>query len=265
MTSGMGLVRPLLLLGGIVFLVGLALTSLNLKKYRRRKRIRRTALTPAARALGGEIVAIKGRIVPSEQGQVRAPFSGKLAVWVRVQVDELRSPTRRAYWHSLYDDVEARTFLIDDGTGQLARVIPRGAEVLLDAPNVASSGHYYDDPIHLEAFLQSRGSKSTRLLGFSKSMRYKEEVLVAGEFIHAIGFARRESAVPGAHGSQAGPAHQLVLFQSPRDELILTNMSERQLNERLLRAFFSGLVVIGLGLLLSIAGEVIALVLRLRH
>jgi hypothetical protein len=250
----MGVGRPLVILGGILALVGLVLVLRARKHYRRYKRVRSTLNSPIAKAKGGGFVSVAGRIVPSDQGVARAPFSGKAAVWIRVVVEELRSPTRRAYWHPLFDDVEARNFLVDDGSGQAARVIPRNAEALLLPRNTSSSGFYYDDPVHLEAFLQSRGSKSTKMLGFSGSMRYREEILVAGEVVQVLGLSRREAAGPGAHGRRLGPAHQLVLFQGPGDELLITNRTPEQLVHHTLAGLVAGIVFLILGGVVAATG-----------
>jgi hypothetical protein len=249
----------LLILGGTLFIVGLILTIGNLKNYRRRQRILATPTTPIAQAPGNTVVEIKGRIEPSEQGVLQTPFSGRHAVWCRVTVQELRSAGRGSYWQTIVDEIDARPFLVDDGSGQQARVEPKGANVILDRQKIASSGTFNDAAPHLEAFLQSRGLKSTNWLGFNKGLRYEEEVLAPGDMLYALGPSRRVPGPPVYDGYRMAPGSQLVMFPGPgpEGELILTNKSEAELTNKLLTSFVIGLVLTGVGLLLVGLGGIV--------
>lgn len=243
----------LLLFGGVLFIIGIIVTLTNLKNWKRRKRIIATPTSPISQAPGNGLVEIKGRVVPSEQGIIQTPFSGRHAVWTRITVQELRSSGRNTYWYTLLTEADGRVFMVDDGSGQYARVMPAGANVMLDKQNIASSGTFNDPQPHLEAFLASRGLKSTSWLGFNKSMRYEEEMIAPGEPVYALGPSRREN---GPHGSM------LVMFNAmgPEGELLLTNKTEEQLTSKLLTGFVIGLVMTGLGLLLGAGGVVAGIV-----
>lgn len=249
----------LLVVGGLLFVIGLILTFSNVKNFKRRQRIIATPTSPIAQAPGG-LVEIKGRVLPSEQGMVQAPFSGRYAVWCRVTVQELRSSGRSSYWHTLLTEVDARHFMVDDGSGQHARVLPMGSNVVLDKQNVASSGTFNDAPPHLEAFLAARGLKSTSWIGLNKSMRYEEELLVPGDALYALGPSRRDAGPPVHDGYRMVPGTQLVMFHGQGDELLLTNKTEEQLTSKLLRGFVAGLVLGGIGLLLGLGGLVAAVI-----
>ncbi len=252
----------LLIIGGVLFLIGVVVTLTNLKNWKRRQRIIATPTSAIAQAPGNQLVEIKGRIVPGEQGIVQTPFSGRHAVWTRVTVQEMRSSGRNSYWHTLLTEMDGRVFLVDDGSGQVARVMPAGANVILDKVNIASSGTFNDAQPHLEAFLASRGLKSTSWLGLNKSMRYEEELLAPGDLVYALGPSRREPGPPVSDGYRMVPGSQLVMFvgQGPEHELILTNKSEQQLTSKLLGGFIAGLVVTGIGLLLGLGGVVAGIV-----
>jgi hypothetical protein len=246
----------LLIIGGIAFLIGVVITIANLKNYQRRKRIIDTPTSPIAQAPGNALVEIKGRIAPSEQGLLQTPFSGRHAVWCRITVQELRSSGRNTYWHTVLTEVDQRPFMVDDGSGQMARVIPNGANVILEAQNIASSGTFNDAAPHLEGFLQSRGLKSTSFLGFNKSMRYSEEVLVPSDPLYALGPSRRDAGPPVHDGYRMVPGSQLVMFHGmgPAGELILTNKTEDQLTSKLMTGFVAGIVVAVLGFLAGVGG-----------
>jgi len=256
---------PLLIIGVVTFLIGVIVTLMNLKNFKRRQRIVQTPTTPVAQAPGNGLVEIKGRIQPSEQGMVQAPFSGRYAVWARITVQELRSSGKNSYWHTLLTEVDGRPFMVDDGSGQQARVIPHGANVMLDKHNIASSGTFNDAAPHLEAFLMARGLKSTSWLGFNKSMRYEEELLSPNDPLYALGPSRREAGPPVHDGYRMSPGSQLVMFHGigmgmgAEGELLLTNKTEEQLTSRLMTGFIVGLVLTGVALLLGMAGIVSAM------
>jgi hypothetical protein len=249
---------PFLFIGGILFVIGLIVTLSNLKNWKRRQRIIATPTSPIVQAPGNGLVEIKGRVAPSEQGLVQTPFSGRHAVWCRVTVQELRSSGRNSYWHTILTEVDTRPFMVDDGSGQMGRVIPNGANVMLDKHNIASSGTFNDAAPHLDAFLQSRGLKSTSWLGFNKSIRYEEEVLAPGDTLYALGPSRRDPGPPVNDGYRMVPSSQLVMFHAmgPEGELLLTNKTEEQLTSKLLGGFVAGLVLGGIGLLVGIGGVI---------
>ena len=242
--------------GGILFVIGVIVTLTNLKNWKRRQRIIATPTSPIAHAPGNALVEIKGRVLPSEQGVVQTPFSGRQAVWTRITVQELRSSGRNSYWHTVLTEADGRVFMVDDGSGQLARIMPAGANVMLDKQSIASSGTFNDAQPHLEAFLMSRGLKSTSFLGFNKSMRYEEELISPGDPLYALGPSRREPGPPVNDGYRMVPGSQLVLFtgMGAENELLLTNKTEQQLTSKLLGGFVAGLVMTGLGVLLGLGG-----------
>lgn len=249
-------------LGGILFVIGVIVTLVNLKNWKRRQRIIATPTSPVAQAPGNGLVEIKGRIQPSEQGLLQTPFSGRHAVWCRITVQELRSSGRNTYWHTILTEVDGRVFMVDDGSGQMGRVLPQGANVILDSHNIASSGTFNDAAPHLDAFLQSRGLKSTSWLGFNKSMRYSEEVLGPGDNLYALGPSRRDPGPPVHDGYRMVPGSMLVMFHGmgPEGELLLTNKTEDQLTSRLATGFIVGLVMTGLGLVGSLVGLIGAVI-----
>jgi hypothetical protein len=252
----------LLIIGGILFVIGVIVVLTNLKNWKRRQRIIATPTSPIAHAPGNQLVEIKGRALPSEQGIIQTPFSGRHAVWTRVTVQELRSSGRNSYWHTLLTEMDGRVFFVEDGSGQMARVMPAGANVILDKVNVAASGTFNDAQPHLEAFLASRGLKSTSWLGFNKSMRYEEELIAPGDPVYALGPSRREAGPPVNDGYRMVPGSQLVMFvgAGPENELILTNKTENQLTSKLLGGFIAGLVITGIGLLLGMGGVVVGII-----
>ena len=148
-----------------------------------------------------------------------------------------------------------------DGSGQMARVLPGAANVILEKQAVASSGTFNDPPPHLQAFLASRGVSASTFLGFNKAMRYEEEILAPGDPVYALGPSRRDAGPPVHDGYRMTPSSQLVLFQFPglEGELILTNKTEEQLISKLLWGFVGGAITAGVGFVMLAAGAVAAI------
>lgn len=251
----------LLVFGSILFVIGTIIALTGLKNYRRRQRILATPTSPIAQAPGNGPVEIKGRIVPGEQGVLQTPFSGRHAVWCRITVLEHRSSGRNSYWATILKEVDQREFFVDDGSGQLAKIIPHGADVLLDTQNVANSGTFNDASPHLQAFLASRGHSTQSWLGFNKSMRYTEEVLAPSDPLYALGPSRRDPGPPVNDGYRMSPSSQLVIFagQGEPNELILTNKSEEQLVSNLMWGLVGGAIMAGIGVFLGLAGAIVGI------
>lgn len=248
----------ILIIGGILFLIGVIVTLANIKNFQRRQRIIATPTSAIAQAPGNGLVEIKGRVVPSEQGVLQTPFSGRHAVWCRVKVEELRSSGKNSTWVTILNEVDQRVFMVDDGSGQVARIEPMGANMILDARNIASSGTFNDAQPHIMAFLQARGLSTTSWLGFNKSMRYSEEILSPNDPLYALGQSRRDPGPPINDGYRIVPSSQLVMFHTMGvlGELILTNKTEDQLTSKLLTGFVVGIVMAGLGFFASIVGGI---------
>jgi hypothetical protein len=233
----------LLLIAGITFLT-------SRKNMRRRARVLNTPTTPIAQSPGGRITEIKGRIVPSERGVVQAPISGRYGVWVRVTVQEQRRSGRNTYWATVIDEAIGQPFMVDDGSGEYARVEPQNANVMLDSHNVASSGTFNDAHAHIEAFLQSRGVQSTGFFGFNKQMRFNEEIMAPEEVVYALGPARRDPGPPAQTGYRGGQSTQLTFFaHGPEDgELLISNKPEHEIVSKLHYGFIAACIMGGLGL-----------------
>ncbi len=234
----------LLFLGAGLILVGLTLALSNLRNVARRKRILATATSPISQAMGGP-VEIKGNIVPSEKGLVEAPLSGRQAVWTRVTVEQYRSGSDTSQDTSsiVLNEVNGRPFFVDDNSGEVARIIPDDANVVLDQQSIGNSGQFHDPPPGFEEFLNMRGLSSKGFFGLNKTMSFYEELLTPGDALYARGPSRREQGSPDSEGSGTAPLGQLVMYAATGTggELILTNKTEKQLASRLLRNFAIGI------------------------
>ncbi len=85
-------------------------------------------------------VEIYGHLVPSEQGFIVAPLSGRQVLYVRAIVEERRGVGNNKHWKTIVDEFDARDFFVNDGSGEDARVNVQGAAYELNAERVSSSG-----------------------------------------------------------------------------------------------------------------------------
>jgi hypothetical protein len=249
----LGLVAVLFFLGIGLFFTGMVMVLSNLNNLARRKRILATPTSPVRQAMGG-LVEIKGHIAPSEEGLVVAPFSGREVVWARVTVERVTGGTSSSS-SVVLSKVDSRPFFVDDDSGEVARILPQGANVVVDKAVVSSSFRQQPPPPHIEDFMRASGLSSTDFFGVRKTMSYIEELLAPGDALYAVGPSRRDPGRPVSDGTGVAPSSQLVMYADPgaHGELILTNKTEEQLVSRLLRPFVLGLICTGVGALAFLA------------
>jgi hypothetical protein len=246
-------------IGFLVLVIGLFVVLVSRGNLARRKLIVDTPTSPIARAPGNGLVEIKGRILPSEQGVILGPFSGRQGVYVRVIVQEYRSSGKSGSWRVVFNQAQDREFWVDDGSGQHARVRPSGAHYVLNTSTVQTSGTFNNASPQVEAFLAYYGMTSKSWLGLNKSMRYQEEMLCPGDPLYAIGPSTRVAGGPPVHdGYRTVPGTILAMYAAsgPKGELILTNKSEQDLVSNLLTGFIVGVVMTAIGAIMGLIAVV---------
>jgi hypothetical protein len=208
-------------------------------------------------------IPIKGHIVPSEKGLVEAPISERQAVKARVTAEQAHTSgsggASTTSWTTVLEEITGGPFFVDDNSGEVARILPSGANVVLDNKSVAKSGTFYNASPRFEDFLQSHGLSSKNFFGLNKTLSLREELLTPGDTLYALGPSRREPGPPASEDSDMAAPGQLVMYADPgtHDELILTNKSEKQLAARLTRRFVFRVACMGAGALLFAAGVLI--------
>jgi hypothetical protein len=242
-----------LILGGLAITLGLVFLLASRGDRRRRRRILAVPTTRIKDAPATGTVEIQGRVVAGEEGTVRAPFSGRAAVWFRVTIKERGTRTRdQDSWYTRVTESDGRSFYVDDDSGEMASVIPNGANIVLDETVIASSGSWKHASPALEAFLHSRGIESRNWLDGDKDLRYDEELLAPGDPVYALGAARPAPAVPAHERHRTKPATRLVLSRGDGEsgELLLTNKPEEELAKSFNSTFVTGVIFSVMGALL---------------
>lgn len=152
---------------------------------------------------------------------LRAPLSGRACAGYWVQVQSRRSSGKSSHWVDIISERDTVDFVIDDGSGS-ARVHTAHVELAIVLDHHQRSGTFDDATSLQEGYLRSYGHKSTGMLGFNKTLRYREAVLEPGETVVVVGRARWEDdpelgAAQGPGYRQSAFEKRLVL-EAPRSE-----------------------------------------------
>lgn len=190
------------------------------KAARTRRALRSTERTLVADAIEGTLVKIAGRVKFVGES-MEAPLSGRpCAVW-EVVIEENRSSGQSSHWKTIISDYEAQHFVVEDESGK-ALVKPVVPQLALEQDARYRSGTFNDAPPELERFLSSRGHSSTGILGFNKSMRYREGVVEEGEQVAVYGVCRWEhDPAPTTGGAGYRDAPRRLVIESPSESPLL--------------------------------------------
>jgi hypothetical protein len=138
-------------------------------------------------------------------------------VWTRVKVEQYRSGSGEGdtgNWTTVLNEVNGLSFFVDDNSGEMARIIPDDANVILDQQSIGNSGQFHDAPPGFEEFLNMRGLSRKGFFGFNKTMSFDEELPAPGDVLYARGPSRREQGGPDSDGPGTAPSGQLVMYAS---------------------------------------------------
>jgi hypothetical protein len=204
-----------------------------------------TPTSKIARARDGALVEVQGAALALNDRTVHAPLSGRAVLVCRLVIAHDIGSSREI----LVDTTEVTPFLIDDGSGALARIEPRGARLILDptelrGPEVLARATEY---LGLRGIA---GKEEEKLL-------CREHVITPGDPVFALGLCHHDKALPVSTGYRDRPAMQVILESAADSAMLLSNHSESQVLARLrgTRAMFVAFAVLS-----ALAGIAFALV-----
>ncbi|MCC6527801.1 MAG: hypothetical protein IT373_34470 [Polyangiaceae bacterium] len=220
--AGLGFFLP----GLILTLLFGALLRVRRGEVRTHERILRTPTTPIARISGAGVFEIVGRALPSEQGTVRSPLSGREAFIHNLTV----SRTYRHEVRVLHQEVDRRAFLVDDGSGERARVLPLGGAL------IARTRRYGEGGVHAAVVIGDLPSEPAALTaegvawlaartGCSpREVQIDERTIQAGDMVYVLG--------PAERGPRDASGRSEVVFRHVDEEggkLLVSNCTEGEL------------------------------------
>jgi hypothetical protein len=235
---------------GIASAVTAAIAYGGVRQRRRARLVERTPTTSAASLEGGEVVEIKGRVVAAEQ-TLETPLSRRSAVWMHVKVKEAQGSSST----TLVDEARAVEFLIDDGSGRMARAVPRAHENGVVAHD--SDGQWENETEgpreHVLELLRASGHKDFD----PTKLSWTERALFVGDPVYVLGHAEPIVGPPVADGYRSNPSSQLVLRGTAEAPLTIAAMTEEQFVARLKS---SAATYFGCATAVAIIGFVVSLV-----
>jgi hypothetical protein len=193
------------------------------QELRKARLVERTPTTPGTSTQGGAVVEVKGRVTPAGQ-VVERRLAPRDAVWLHLRVEDHDGSSSRV----LLDEVQAVAFLVDDGSGRMARVEPDRTQFAVTLETEPGWGSERDRGRVLEllAHRHVEDVVPSRLV-------WKERGLFVGDPVYVLGPAEAAAGPPQSEGYRAGPSTQLVLRSRPAARLTIAAMTEEAYVARL--------------------------------
>ena len=139
--------------------------------------------------------------------EIRAPLTGRSCAYYRLMLEQ----RRRNRWEPVLDQRDAVGLQLEDDTGTTSLALD-DADVVVSSPDRVRTGIFAVPSQELDALLAKVGATTNAPTG--PFLRWREEVLVTGDRVFAIGNARREE---GEVWSMSG-APTAALMVSDREE-----------------------------------------------
>jgi hypothetical protein len=246
------MVVPLIIVGLAAVAHGVSRVGRAVPKLRARHSVIRAPAAPIARMVAMPLAKIRGRVCLLEQGSMPAPCSGRSGVLVRTVISEYRSRGRTNRWIRISDRTDSVAFGVDDGSGEVARVVPGQSRLIAPLVTIFESNHVQEIPLRVSELLRARDIRTVRWTGFQRTLRVEEHVLAVGDEVSVIGATRRIAGPPTPDGYRERPGTELELLAptEPGGALIITPMSERDCAQRLLWPFVRAAACSAFGLAL---------------
>jgi hypothetical protein len=184
-----------------------------------------TTQTPIARTAGGK-ARFRGRVVAPPEGALRDPMSGRAAAWYRVEGFRAaaRSSERSLSWSEAFTLRDARDFGIDDGSGEIVRVVADEAKYLVPmnlfggvqaafAPDGLPWTRHELTP-EMESFIRTQGG-----IGEGTPIKAHGWLVAPGSTVTVVGFLDRSSGAP------------VLRDRAPQSPLVVYGIDEATLQE----------------------------------
>lgn len=150
-----------------------------------------------------------------------APLSGRKCVYYHVLVERKGDKS----WHTMIDETKKQDFFIESNS-ELA-IVKADSEtdsfkrVYLVKDHEKNSGFMNDPTIKLENYLAQHNKDSTGLLGFNKTIRYKEGIIALDEKIAVKGIGKWKALNEPIEGFSY--SRVLTLQGSEKEKLLITD------------------------------------------
>jgi len=134
----------------------------------------------------GDIAKVAGKVEFVDNPLI-APLSGRRCAYYYVLVEQQVSTGKSSHWKKVIEEEVSGTFVIRDGRYRAHISNDSTLKTYLIQDMQYKSGFYNDATETLEKYLQTHDMRSENMLGFNKTLRYKEGVLEEDECMAAVG------------------------------------------------------------------------------
>ena len=166
----------------------------------------------------GQIAKVIGKAKSISEG-LSAPLSGRKCVYYKIEVQEKRGGKNR-HWHTIINDEKAQDFIVESYAGKaIVKMYSYKGYFLEDKKY--KSGFFEDTTLKLENYLEKHGKKSLSILGFNKTMRFKEAIIAIDEEIAVMGMVKYQDS--SQYGIKSSYSKLPVLQEEAKTQLFISD------------------------------------------
>ena len=152
----------------------------------------RTPVKSVGGMKANEFTKVSGRALHVKAPLI-APLSKRECVFYSIKIQKRVSNGKSTHWRTILKEEKTQEFFIDNnGDYVIVRPVesPRNYACYLVEDKKTSSGTFNDPTPEFESILRKYNIEPTNLLGFNKSLRYREGIIEVGERITVGGIAK---------------------------------------------------------------------------
>lgn len=206
----------------IIVIVVLVLSYYYSTKKKIIRALLKSPLKPINRIKDNEYAKIIGKAKYVHTPLI-SPLSGKQCVYYQVIIEK----KVKNGWRKYAEDKKIQDFFIESGN-ELALINATQADkfskVYLEKDHILNSGFLNDPSAQLTNYLKGLNKTSTNLLGFNKTLRYKEGVIELDEVIAIKGIAKWKNLKEPIEGYSYSKI--LQIYSSKEQKFIITDSPE---------------------------------------
>ena len=187
------------------------------------RKLSKIPLKPATGMKTSELTKVSGKALHVKSPLI-APLSGRECVFYAIKIEKRVSTGKSSHWKTIIDEERTQEFFINsNGDFVIVRPTqsPNNYISYLVKDKKTSSGTFSDPTPEFESLLKQYNIEPLNLLGFNKSLRYKEGVIEIGEQITVAGIAKWRTLnepIPDYHYSKIAE-----LVSEGKEKIIITD------------------------------------------
>jgi len=226
--------NPLIPIIGVICIaisIGFATYYFNTKQVVIRK-LSKILPKPIGSLKTNELSKITGKALHVKE-PLLAPFSKRPCIFYSIKIQQKRSNGKSTYWKTIVKEEKFQEFFVKRNRDYVIvqpTQIPKNYLSHLVVDKKVSSGTFNDPTPEFLQLLKSYNITSTGILGFNKSLRYKEAIIEIGEQITVAGIAKWKTLSQPIEGYSYSKI--AALESTEKQKLIITDLPLNLRNRR---------------------------------